>query len=251
LFLFKNLVGDALMPYALALFALLAGVSLLWIKRRTGLGRLLVTLAALTFLVAGCDPVAKRLVGSLENEFVPIEDTADLAGIQWIVVLGGGHAADATLPPTTRLNSAALSRLTEGIRLQRQLPGSRILFSGYTSRISHARVMAEAAIALGVDPSLIELEERTRDTEDEARLIGARLAGQRFVLVTSAVHMRRAVSLFRSEGADFVPAPADYASRSGPIGFRTWIFPSWDALGATERMAHEYLGIAWAALGGG
>ena len=126
-----------------------------------------------------------------------------------------------------------------------------MLFSGFGEPISHARVMADAALALGVDTVLIALEERPLDTEDEARLIAERLAGQRFVLVTSAVHLPRAAALFRSAGADFVAAPADYASRSGPTTYPAWIFPSWSALGATERTLHEYVGMAWATLGGG
>jgi uncharacterized SAM-binding protein YcdF (DUF218 family) len=250
LYLFKNLVGDALMPDALGLLMLLIGVALLWIKRAPRFTRFLVTAATLFLTATGCEPIAKRLMSSLEDDFTPVQDTAPLRDIRWVVVLGGGHVADPALPPSTRLTPSALARLVEAIRIQRQLPGSRLLLSGYSAQVSHARVMAEAAVALGVDASMIDLEERTRDTEDEARLIAERLAGQRFVLVTSAVHMPRAASLFRKEGADFVPVPADYASHSNP-NRPPHLLPSSTALNATERTFHEYLGLAWAALGGG
>jgi uncharacterized SAM-binding protein YcdF (DUF218 family) len=250
-FLFKNLVGDALMPYALGVVLLVLGVALLWLQRRPQFARFLLTAATLLLIGAGCDPVAKRLIGSLENDFDPLLDTTQLQGIGWVVVLGGGHRIDPTLPYSTRLTDAARARLVEGIRIHRELPGSRMLFSGYSVPVSHARVMAEAAMALGVDSAQIALEEISMDTEDEARLITELLAGQRFVLVTSAVHLPRAAQLFRSVGADFVAAPADYDSRPRRSNFRAWIFPRWTALGSTERTWHEYLGMTWAALGGG
>ena len=251
MFLIKKLVGAALMPYSLGILLLLVGVALLWIKRQPRFARFLVTAASLLLTAAGCEPVAKRFMGSLENDFAPLLDTGPLREIGWVVVLGGGHTADATLPPSTRLTSSALARLVEGIRIHRQLPGSRVLFSGFGEPVSHARVMADAALALGVDPALVEVDERALDTEDEARLIAERLAGERFVLVTSAVHLPRAAALFRSAGADFVPAPADYASRSGPTSYPAFIFPGSRALSATERTVHEYLGMTWARLGGG
>jgi len=65
------------------------------------------------------------------------------------------------------------------------------------------------------------------------------------------VHMPRAAELFQAAGADFVPASADYDSHSGPISYRTWLFPRGSALTANEHTFHEYLGRAWAALGGG
>jgi uncharacterized SAM-binding protein YcdF (DUF218 family) len=239
------------MPYPLVVLLLLPGLLLLWTKRRPWLARLLLTCGTLLLIGAGCQPVSKRFVRTLENDFSPLVDTAPLAGIEWVVVLGGGHTADPTLPPATRLNPAALARLVEAIRIQRQLPGSRLLVSGFGRPVSHARVLADAAVALGVDPSLIELDELSLDTEDEARLITKRLVGQRFVLVTSAVHLPRAAALFRAAGADFVPAPADFASGSGPATYSEWIFPRWSALGASERALHEYLGMAWSRLGGG
>ena len=48
----------------------------------------------------------------------------------WIVVLSGDTLSNPALPITARASGATLSRLVEGIRLHRQVPGSRLVLSG-------------------------------------------------------------------------------------------------------------------------
>jgi len=71
-----------------------------------------------------------------------------------------------------------------------------------------------------------------------------------FVLVTSAIHMPRAMLLFRQQGMDPVPAPAeitDFARNDiSPFSF----FPRAAALSKVEAAWHEYLGLLWAQLNG-
>lgn len=91
-------------------------------------------------------------------------------------------------------------RLTEGIRISRMYPGSKLILSGYAggSEVSHARMMARVALALGVPKSDIILLETAKDTWEEARQAAAFVQQKRMVLVTSASHMKRAMREFES-----------------------------------------------------
>ncbi|MCK9263422.1 MAG: hypothetical protein M0R18_06365 [Deltaproteobacteria bacterium] len=51
-------------------------------------------------------------------------------GVQWVVVLAGGHVSNESLPVTSQLLDETLVRLAEGIRIQQNLPGARLLVSG-------------------------------------------------------------------------------------------------------------------------
>ena len=48
-----------------------------------------------------------------------------------ILILGGGHTNDSRLPANNQLSTNALGRLAEGIRIHRELPGSKIITSAY------------------------------------------------------------------------------------------------------------------------
>ncbi|MGH8056620.1 MAG: YdcF family protein, partial [Candidatus Entotheonellia bacterium] len=59
----------------------------------------------------------------------------------------------------------------------------------------------------------------------------------------SALHLPRAVSLFRKEGFHVIPAPCDYAVSSDPLVLTDFL-PSGGTLSSTGSAVHEYVGIA-------
>jgi uncharacterized SAM-binding protein YcdF (DUF218 family) len=68
------------------------------------------------------------------------------------------------------------------------------------------------------------------------------------ILVTSRVHMRRAVGTFRAQGMPVIPAPAPdrHVQVPWPMGF----FPTEAGLAATASGAHEIAGLAYYGLRG-
>ncbi|MBW2649390.1 MAG: YdcF family protein [Deltaproteobacteria bacterium] len=92
------------------------------------------------------------------------------------------------------------------------MPESRLVFSGGAvfDPVSEAEVMARAAEIMGVEGDRIILEEISRDTGDQARLVQKIVGDERFILVTSASHMPRSMVLFRKSGMEPIPAPTDY-----------------------------------------
>jgi uncharacterized SAM-binding protein YcdF (DUF218 family) len=110
--------------------------------------------------------------------------------------------------------------------------------------------MAQIAGLLGVKPQDISLESDSRDTPDQAKIVAEIIGREKFILVTSAVHMPRSMALFRKRGLHPIPAPGDFrvrgAQRFDPGNF----FPRASSLGHMETAVHEYLGLAWAWLRG-
>lgn len=204
--------------------------------------------------------VPNRLLRPLETQYPPLLSVdslktqlgADPAPIKWIVVLGGGHIADPEIDPTSRLAGATLVRLIEGIRLYKELPGSKLLLSGgavYGSTPESA-VMADFAQALGVPLHDLVQEAQSRDTADEARIIKDMVQDDRFILVTSASHMPRSMALFQKQGMKPIPAPTSYhTARSSVIGPEAF-FPSLHELAKARTAIYEYLGSGWSKIKG-
>jgi len=133
----------------------------------------------------------------------------------------------------------------EGLRLLEALPEARLRVSGASrdaARLPVALGYGQAAQALGVDPARIVVLDTPTDTAQEAYAVREFLGTEaRFVLVTSASHMRRAVRHFERVGLAPIPAPTHVLTgRDGPHRLRYWV-PSSDALRKTERAVYEYL----------
>lgn len=165
-----------------------------------------------------------------------------------VVVLGGGHIPDTTIAPLHRLSPAALSRLTEGIRQKQASPGSKLITSGYAGdgEFTQARMLAEAALSLGVSPNDTLMMTKPSTTWEEAKEYKRRFGSQKqLILVTSAAHMPRAIEIFRRNGLKPVPAPADFLFKRDPNSMLYNWWPSSYKLSYSERILHEYFGIAY------
>lgn len=138
-------------------------------------------------------------------------------------------------------------RLSEGIRILRMYPGSKLILSGYSggTEISQARMMAQVALALGVAKPDIILLETAQDTWEEAHQAAGFVGNKKLVLVTSASHMNRALGEFNEAGLEPVPAPTNYLAHSNIE--QAWVkyTPQAQYLEQTERYWHETLGTWW------
>jgi uncharacterized SAM-binding protein YcdF (DUF218 family) len=107
-------------------------------------------------------------------------------------------------------------------------------------------VARDLLVGIGVDPGRIEMEERSRDTCENAEqslVLAKPQLGENWVLVTSASHMPRAVACFRAAGFSMVPFPVDYRTR-GLADLRRPVDSIADGLEALDLAAHEWIGLA-------
>ena len=199
------------------LMAGVAGLGLLLValgRSRPGLG--LVTGALLALVLLGFLPVGTSMLRPLEDRF----PQALLEGLEpdGIVVLGGAidQVIGAARGQVTISDSA--TRITAGAALARRFPRARLVYTGGSNALVSA-IDGEAEdarrlwVALGIDPGRITIEDRSRNTDENARFVRDLLRpapGQTWILVTSAYHMPRSVGLFRAAGFPVVPYPVDY-----------------------------------------
>jgi len=246
-FFLKKLLGEFLLPLPICLTLLGVGVGLLWRGRAVRAGKVLVTLGTVFLAAFSLGVSADLFVLPLESAYPPRPGGDFPEGIKWVVVMGGGHRSSPDYPPASQMGDSALRRLVEGISLCREIPGSRLLFSGgkVFQPVSCAALMAQLSADLGVDSESIVLDERARDTWEETSYIQERIGTEPFIVVTSASHMPRTVSMMRKRGMKPIPVTTDHRAIPETAAFLDHL-PGSDDIGKVESAFHEYLGLFWA-----
>ena len=251
MFLLKKIVAPFLLPVPRSVFLALAGLFFLWFTRRQKTGKLFVTIAFLVLAFFSNGGVSDLFMRPLEQKYPPVTDVKAIKNVKWIVVLGGGSNFDPQLPVSTYLSEASLTRVSEAIRIHNRLPKTRLIFSGrhFIEGIRPvAEVMAQMALELGIQPEEIVIEAEAVDTKDHPIFVKKLIGMDQFILVTSAVHMPRAMALFKKHGMHPIPAPTHYKTtrKEGPISIGS--FPGAKPLVESAQAIHEYLGMLWAKL---
>jgi uncharacterized SAM-binding protein YcdF (DUF218 family) len=175
------------------------------------------------------------------------------AGPTAIVLLGGG-AITVSGFERQRLgvsNDSSAARTLEAARVTRLLPDALVISSGGNrpserDKAPSGTMMRDLLVSLGVSPGRILVENDSGDTHDEAVIIKEMLRArgiEHVVLVTSDVHMRRSLGVFRALGMRAVPAIAPNPYFDGAWG--EWLAPSRAGLDFTNGVAHELVGIPY------
>ncbi|AUQ43784.1 envelope biogenesis factor ElyC [Yersinia ruckeri] len=245
LFTLKKYLGGLLMPLPLLLILIGLALVLLWFTRWQKSGKILITISCLVLLLISLQPVADRLLLPIENKYATYHghDRVD-----YIVVLGGGYTFNPNWAPSANLFPNSLPRVTEGIRLYLQQPGSKLVFTGGSGPDgvqSSARTAAGVAESLGVPVTDIIALEKPKDTEEEAAEVALLVGNKPFLLVTSANHLPRAIKFFTDNGMQPIPAPANQLAVTTPLHNWERILPSANALSHSERAWYETLGRLW------
>lgn len=226
-------------------------LGLLLIRRhRVRAGVTIMSFAALWLCVWATPAASEWLEERVESQFPPLAVNA-VPQAQAIVVLGGGIAPPTRTNPYANLAGAA-DRVWHAARLYNAGKAPLVLLSGGGDRRlgtnSEAEAMRTFAIDLGVPDSALVLESTSRTTHENATSSADVLKArgvQRILLVTSALHMSRALSEFRAVGLDVVPAATDHDSRVPLSLLRAWL-PNAQSLDASARAFKEIAG-GWVA----
>jgi uncharacterized SAM-binding protein YcdF (DUF218 family) len=97
---------------------------------------------------------------------------------------------------------------------------------------------------LGVPQHAMLLEEASRNTRENAAFSATLLKARgirHILLVTSALHMPRALPLFAAQGLQADPAPTDFEAHLSPPGVLAWL-PDASALDGSGRAIKELVG---------
>jgi uncharacterized SAM-binding protein YcdF (DUF218 family) len=165
-------------------------------------------------------------------------------------VLGGSILPDISAARGTIKLDDAAERITATVELARRYPNARIVFSGGTAalmfdQLPEAPFAVKEFEALGVARDRITAEEQSRNTVENAvfsRLVANPKPGERWLLVTSAYHMPRAMAVFRAAGFPVEAYPVDWRTR-GPIDLLRLSGSLSEGLARTDTAVHEWVGL--------
>ena len=213
------LIGRAfwavMVPSNFLLLLALLGLAAAWQGRRWGLR--LATGVALIMLLLTALPIGLWAAAVLEERFPPPAGYPDQ--IDGIVVLGGGIEFGVTKARGQPTFGDAGERYMELLHLARRYPQAKLVFSGGSGfdpdRIPEADIVRMLADRHGLPPERIIYERHARNTRDNALLtkeLVQPVPGERWLLVTSAMHMPRAIGVFRQLGWPMIAWPVDFRS---------------------------------------
>ena len=270
MYLLNKIVGGLLNPLVIGMGLSILGGLCLWRNwRKTGFGLLIGSVA---WLWLWSTPMVFRwLGGSLEGEW-PVVKAEDAPVADAIVLLGGGMGSNTNVYPYAEMWNGA-DRVWHAARLYRAGKAPIVMPTGVGERESTLPLLRD----LGVPESAVVIEDKARNTEENARFVekllttsdnpkpqlpstnyhlpstnyhlsttNYQLPTKKILLVTSAWHMRRSVLMYRkyAPGLEIIPAPADYEATvctGHPFCF-TDIWPDAAMLMVNSAMFKECIG---------
>jgi uncharacterized SAM-binding protein YcdF (DUF218 family) len=251
-FIASKLFWWAANPGNVLLALLCLGVLALLLGRRR-LGLALVSTVTALCLAVTLLPVGAWLLLPLENRFPPPASLP--AQIDGIVVLGGSIDPILSAARGQPILTDSAERLFAFVALARRHPEAKLLFTGGSAALvdnaeREADVARTVLAGLGLDVERMRFERDSRNTYENA-LFSKRLVepqpGERWVLITSAYHMPRAVGCFRAQGWSVIPDPVDYGTAPADNP------PTFSLLGGLDDIhwaLREWIGLAFYRLAG-
>lgn len=168
------------------------------------------------------------------------------------VILLGGYSGWNTRHVSISFNEGS-DRFIKAIELYKKGKVKKIILSGGSGLLlkpeeKESELIIPLLISLGIPDSAILLENESRNTYENAvftyQLLNEKnLADKRYILVTSAFHMRRAENCFRKTGLNFDTIRVDFRIDDDDYIPATYIVPSAVVLENWQLLIKEWLGF--------
>ncbi len=170
------------------------------------------------------------------------------------ILLGGLSSVDRY---SGELFSSAADRFIQANKLYHQGIINKIVVSG--GRINRhepkeADFIRSQLIASGTSQSDIVVENRSRNTYENAiftkKIIDSQRVDGPFLLITSALHMRRALSVFKKTSIQVTGYPCNYTVINKKFDFKDYIWPDIGVLDQWKFLLKEIAGLGLYKLSG-
>lgn len=245
-FFLSKTAAFLLLPSNLLILLGLAGLLLMATRFKRAGKRLAVTSLILMALLAFL-PLGAVLGNVLENRFPPWD--ASRGAPDGIIVLGGAISPGLSQQHGEVVLNGDAGRITIIPKLARDYPNARIVYSGGDATLRadglpEGNFLYPLLERFGVPRERVALELRSRNTEENAvytqELVKPK-PGERWLLITSAQHMPRAVGSFRQAGFPVEAYPVSWHTRR-----RVSLWPGMVFGGGLARLdfsVHEWIGL--------
>lgn len=243
MFLFKKIVSAFLLPIPIGLFLLFISFIYL-IFNSYKKAKIFLFLSLLCFGLFSSQIISNAILKPLEDTHSALIHTPN---VKYVLVLGSGHKSNNSLSITSQVKEVGINRLVEGIRHYKKLQNAKLIVSGYGGfdENSHALMQEKLAISMGVKKENIIKLNKPRDTKEEALEAKKIVKNEKFILVTSASHMKRSMLLFKKQNLNPIASPTNhraYESDSFSLYFSSRNIKN------CEIAIHEYLGMIYSKL---
>ena len=247
-FVLSKLLWACVSPGSLLAFLLAVGLVLSRTSRPAlvKIGKRLSVFVCLCFLAIATLPVGEWALAPLENRF-----TMDLPEqIDGIIVIGGDEMTAVSQARGMPVALDSVRRYVTFGGMARRYPDAKLVFSGGSGYLHpHTRMLdSEVARAMmtdiGVPTDRLLIEKASRNTYENAVMTADIVRpdpAQKWLLVTSAWHMPRAMGCFRKAGWNITAAPTGYFTTGR---YRFYVsFNFVDQLHDLTLATHEYVGL--------
>lgn len=236
-----------LRPSNFLLFLFVGGIALVSC-RFARLGRAFVAIAAVGLCIGAFSPLANILLLPLEERFPP--QPILVGDPDGIVILGGALDTLASRGRSFPAVERPAERIMAVPELARRYPDARIVISGGTAgeppEASEAAVTSRLLEEFGVAAKRMEIEGRSLNTWQNAvnsYEVALPKEGERWLLVTSAAHMPRAIGAFRKAGwSGIVAYPVDWETDGKASRWR-WFTSASQGLSRVDAAVREWIGL--------
>ena len=241
------------------MFGLIVGVTLLYFRDAAAKwGKRWLTLLAVLYWTLSTPLCSNTLEAILSHGYETQASPVEVEGIEAIVVLGGGSSTlRSAEQEMDALSNPGILRVWEGARLYENLDQPWVIVSGGMNERAGALTpesmpMRDVLIDIGVPADRILLESSSRNTFEQAVYLHSLLdirGIERFALVTSPTHMRRAIATFIGQGLN--PIPSSSSQHSDGFLADRWVFlPDKNALEASRLAMREGMALVYYTLRG-
>jgi len=238
-FEFSQFLSFFLVPSNIMVSLGLAGIALMAIGH-SRVGRCLLVTSTMLIVAAGILPIGIGLALPLEERFPRWDATRGAP--TGIVVLGGGviRAEISAARDEISVGDTA-DRIIAAVELARRYPSAHVVFVGRTE----ADFVIQFFEKLGLSRDRVIVERKSSNTIENARFakqLAVPKPGETWLLVTSAIHMPRAIGVFRKEGFAVEAYPVDYRT-TGTKDQWTLSTALMGGIGMLDRAVHEWNGL--------
>jgi uncharacterized SAM-binding protein YcdF (DUF218 family) len=247
--IFKKLVTPFILPPGI--FVVMLGIlGCLALRRKNRPAASISYAFSALIWIFSIPPTADMVMGSLEKGIViPSNIEADV-----ILMLGGGsYDASPDLSGPGAPGPATMERMVTAARLHRRL-GIPIVVSGgrvFPADAPVAHIAKRFLVDLGISPDSVILEDRSRDTYENAlysKSICEQHGFKKPLMVTSGYHVKRALLCFSKAGLTVIPFPCALTTWPGKKYGWQHVLPSAGALHTVSSACHEWIGLVYSRL---
>ncbi|WP_420387483.1 YdcF family protein [Roseivirga sp.] len=193
--------------------------------------------------------IANRAMLWWEYEPVPFQELENYD----VAIVFSGVTKGSKTPRDRVYFTDGADRITHTLQLYREGKVKHILVSGGLGfeQVTNSRAadrLKSFLVMAGVPDSVITIEPDAVNTYENAvksaEILRSKFPGQKYLLVTSAFHMKRAELCLRKQDIEFDVFPAGFLTDLPTFNFEDVVVPRATAIDKWERIFKEWAGIA-------